>query len=424
MNSHKTGIKGSLFITLLIIIPTIFFLSLISIGTGRDVRSVEIDLPISTISQKPVQQALQKPARSIMGTFKNHTTFCATLANERIPREDIIEILHCSAPVYNLADVKAGNRYNITLDDSGSVHSFRYAIDEERFLSVRRRDEKFQAEIKHLKLDERVDALQGNITSSLFQSVQELDESALLALMLADIFEWDIDFYTDIRKGDIFNMVFEKNFFQGEFVKYGKILGAKFLCQNHPHIGIWFEDPEGNGDYYDPEGNSLRKAFLKSPLQYTRISSRFSHRRYHPILKTYRPHLGIDYAAPVGTPVQAIGDGTVIYAGYRGPEGRFIKVRHNSTYTSYYLHLSRFAKGIKKGCRVEQGQLIGYVGSTGLSTGPHLDFRVKKNNGFVNPLKIKSKPAAPVKPEYFGQFALIRDRVMEQLALSKHPTLS
>ena len=279
MNSHKTGIKSSLFITLLILVPTLFFLSLISIGTGTDVRSVEIDLPSTTISQKPVQQAIQRPARSITGTFKNHTTFCATLANEQVPREDIMEILHCSTPVYNLADVKAGNRYNLTLDDNGSVHSFRYAIDEERFLSVRRRDEKFQAEIKHLKLDERVDALHGNITSSLFRSVQELNESALLAMMLADIFAWDIDFYTDLRRGDIFNMVFEKNFFQGEFVKYGKILGAKFLCQNNPHIGIWFEDPEGNGDYYDPEGNSLRKAFLKSPLKYTRISSGFSHRR-------------------------------------------------------------------------------------------------------------------------------------------------
>jgi murein DD-endopeptidase MepM/ murein hydrolase activator NlpD len=418
MNSRRWGLKGSLFITFLIIIPTLFFLSLISIGTGLDISSKEIDLPVETASQLPVQATIQKPTRTLTGTFKRNTTFCATLAAQDIPRGDIMEILSSSAPVYDLANVKAGNRYNIVLDDSGSIHSFRYAIDEEQILSIRRMDDTFQAEIKHLKLVEKVDALEGHITSSLFETVKELNESPLLALMMADIFAWDIDFYTDLQKGDIFNMVFEKKFFQGEFVKYGKILGAKFLCQDSPHIGIWFEDPEGNGDYYDPEGQSLRKAFLKSPLKYTRISSSFSYRRYHPILKTYRPHLGVDYAAPSGTPVQAIGDGTIIYAGYSGQEGRMVKIRHNSTYTSYYLHLSRFANGIKKGRRVQQGDLIGYVGSTGLSTGPHLDFRVKKNNSFVNPLKIKSDPAAPVKPEYFQQFAQVRDKVMQQLSTS------
>jgi murein DD-endopeptidase MepM/ murein hydrolase activator NlpD len=424
MKPEKVRIKGSLFITLLIGIPTLFFLALVNLGTGSEVVSTENILPAEAMVPQPIQTRLEKPARTISGTFDRNSTFCQTMTHLRLPREDIQKIIDCCAPVYDLARIRAGNQYTVQVEDDGAVSGLRYAIDDERFLTVRREDQNFRAEVKQLKFIEKVDALCGSIATSLFHAIREVDESAALALMLADIFAWDIDFYTDIRKGDIFNMVFEKKYHQGEFVKYGRIRAAKIVSNNETHVGIWYEDPDGHGDYYDLEGNSLRKAFLKSPLKYSRISSGFSYRRYHPILKTYRPHLGVDYAAPSGTPVQAIGDGTVIFAAYGRQEGRMIKVRHNSTYTSYYLHLSRFAKGIKKGARVAQGQVIGYVGSTGLSTGPHLDFRIKKHKSFVNPMKIKSEPAAPVNPAYLHAFKETRDRMMNRLVAASHPTVS
>ncbi|HIC90700.1 MAG TPA: M23 family metallopeptidase, partial [Syntrophaceae bacterium] len=190
----------------------------------------------------------------------------------------------------------------------------------------------------------------------------------------------------------------------GRWIKNGRILAAEFVNVGSKYQAFYFEDGKGHGDYYDSEGRCLRKQFLKSPLRYKRISSYFSRRRFHPILKIYRPHLGIDYAAPVGTPVESIGDGKIEFIGWKGDYGRFIRVKHNRNYITTYGHLSRFAKGLKKGSRIKQGQVIGYVGSTGLATGPHLDFRMIRNGRFVNPLKIQPPPVAPIRKESMEAF--------------------
>jgi murein DD-endopeptidase MepM/ murein hydrolase activator NlpD len=223
-----------------------------------------------------------------------------------------------------------------------------------------------------------------------------------LANELSEIYAWTIDFF-GIQKGDNFRVIYEKLFVEGEYVGLGQIIAAGFNHMGHDYNAFYFA-PDSTGDFYDEEGGSMRRTFLKAPLRYRRISSGFSYSRMHPILKYRRPHLGVDYAAPAGTPVQSIGDGVVVSAGYTKQGGYTIKVKHNGTYTTAYLHLQGFGKGIRQGVHVKQGQVIGYVGSTGLSTGPHLDFRFYRNGKAIDPLQVKAPPAKPVDTAYTEEY--------------------
>ena len=240
-------------------------------------------------------------------------------------------------------------------------------------------------------------------------------EKDQLALDLADIFGSDIDFHTDLQKGDSFRVLLEKKYLDGKFSKYGSILAADFVNQQKMLTGIRFEDENGKPAYYAPDGSSLKKSFLKSPLKFGRITSRFSMARRHPILKTVRPHLGVDYAAPIGTPVQSVAVGVVTGAGYSGGNGRMVRIRHSGGYETMYLHLSRIA--VKSGARVAQGECIGSVGSSGLSTGPHLDFRIRQHGRAINPAKVIFPPGAPVSTAQFARFTALRDSLMDDLRL-------
>ena len=267
--------------------------------------------------------------------------------------------------------------------------------------------------LKDFQFDVRVEAVSGTIESSLFATVSNMGEKDQLALDLAEIFASDIDFYTDIQKGDSFKALIEKRYLDGNFTGYGAVLAASFTNNGKEFTGFRYEDENGKPAYYARDGKSLKKSFLKSPLKFARISSGFSLARRHPVLKIVRPHLGVDYAAAKGTPVQAVGDGVVISAGYSGASGNMVKIRHSHGYQTMYLHLSRIA--VKRGARVSQGQVIGNVGSTGLSTGPHLDFRVYRNGKALNPLKVISPPGEPVSKERFASFAAVRDSLEKQL---------
>jgi len=253
-----------------------------------------------------------------------------------------------------------------------------------------------------------LDTVSGTVTSSLWMALYEQGQNPELANELSDIYGWTVDFF-GIQKGDHFNVYFEHLVVDQDTFGIGQIYAANFNHYKTDYQAFYFVQ-DSIGELFDETGNSLRKTFLKAPLKYKRISSRFSNNRYHPVLKIYRPHHGIDYAAASGTPVYTIGDGTVIKKGYqkRGG-GNYLKIKHNSTYTTVYMHLKGFAKGIHVGKRLKQGDLIGYVGATGLATGPHLDFRVFKNGTAINPLSMKSTPAKPVNAENMKQFQQLAD---------------
>uniref|UniRef100_A0A7C6A857 M23 family metallopeptidase n=1 Tax=candidate division WOR-3 bacterium TaxID=2052148 RepID=A0A7C6A857_UNCW3 len=254
--------------------------------------------------------------------------------------------------------------------------------------------------------------VQGKISSSLYESLIKIGERPDLAFNFADIFGWEIDFFVETQEGDSFFILVDKKYADSVMVDYGRIKLARYKGKIGDYYGVFFEDPEGHKDYYDLEGKSLRKAFLRSPLRYSRISSYFSKARFHPILRIVRPHHGVDYVAPQGTPVSVIGDGQVTFAGFRGGYGRLVEVRHRNGFVSRYGHLSGLAKGIRTGVRVAQGQRIGYVGATGLATGPHLHFELLKDGNWVNPLRIIPPRAEPVKKEYFANFKETCDQLL------------
>jgi murein DD-endopeptidase MepM/ murein hydrolase activator NlpD len=274
------------------------------------------------------------------------------------------------------------------LAPDNSVLSLTYQIDDDVLLNVTRFDPEFRAEKIVIPYEKRERSLGGIIENNLYETLGNDGESALLPYALSDIFSWDIDFTTDLRKGDTFRFVVEELWLGGRFKRFGEVLAAEFVNDGTTYRAFRYEGPDGRGGYYDDEGKSLQRSFLKAPLSYRRISSGFTFNRMHPILKIRRPHLGIDYVAPRGTPVSALGDGTVQFAGYKGANGNLVILKHSKGFTTYYGHLGKIRTGIRRGVRVAQGDVIGYVGSTGYATGPHLDFRMKQANRFVNPLKV------------------------------------
>ncbi len=316
----------------------------------------------------------------------------------------IIEIREAIRPVYDLAKIPAGQKIRLyTLEETPL--SFELDLDAERYLEVDLKSSPPQASIKTRPITRRLVLVEGTIKDSLISAVNQAGEQDVLALMIADIFGWVIDFYIDLRQNDSFRVLVEKKFIDGQFSGYGPILAACFINRGQVYEAYRYELPgSGKADYFDRNGGSLRKEFLKSPLKYARITSRFSSRRLHPIRKIYRPHYGVDYAAPIGTPVQATADGVVTRAGWNGAAGLMVRLKHRNGYESMYLHLKSLAPGIKTGARVSGGQVIGYVGSSGESTGPHLDYRLMYQGRYVNPLSWKFQPAEPVPPAFLSDF--------------------
>ncbi len=255
----------------------------------------------------------------------------------------------------------------------------------------------WEATRSEIEPDMRVEAVQGRVRRSLFEAVEETGESPQLVLAMVEIFSSDFDFTADTRPGDQFRLLVEKRYARGSFVDYGRILAAQYASEGRTLSGVGFaRGGDARWAYYDPTGRSLRKSFLKSPLEFTRVTSGFTYARPHPILGGVRPHLAVDYAAPAGTPVRAVADGVVAAAGWDGGNGISVAIRHRSGYATMYNHLSKLGAGVRPGARVSQRQVIGYVGATGLATGPHLDYRVSKNGRFVNPLGERFIPGEPI----------------------------
>ncbi|HEY5764626.1 MAG TPA: peptidoglycan DD-metalloendopeptidase family protein, partial [Candidatus Deferrimicrobiaceae bacterium] len=303
----------------------------------------------------------------------------------------------------------------ITLDTDNNVLTLSYQIDDAATLAITQEAPGFQAEKVAIEYDVREAGLAGTIENNLVSSLGEDGRSVALALDLSDIFSWDIDFNTDLRKGDSYRVVVEELWLNGEFRRYGNVLSAEFLNDGSVHRAYRF-GIDGRFGYFDDDGNSLRRAFLKAPLSYRRISSGFSRNRLHPILKRRHPHLGVDYVAPRGTPVSAIGDGTVRFAGWKGANGNLVILKHPMGYTTYYGHLSRIAKGIRPGAKVSQGDVIGTVGSTGRTTGAHLHFQINRHGRIVNPLSVNLPRGEGIPKERMAEFRKYRAGVKESLA--------
>jgi murein DD-endopeptidase MepM/ murein hydrolase activator NlpD len=336
--------------------------------------------------------------------------------------ENAARLTASAQSVFDLRHLRAGNKLSVGRSVLGEFRAIKYRIDADRVLLISAKGNDFRSEIQTIPSETEMKGVAGEIHGSLFESLIDAGEKPELAMRLAEIFGWDLDFYTDPRPGDTFRVVVEKKMLSnGEMSSYGRILAAEYVNGNRPYRAVLFHDPAGAPAYYTPEGKSMKKAFLHSPLKFAAvITSHFSQNRFHPILKQYRPHLGIDYAAPSGTPVQTIGDGRVIFAGPKGGAGNLIEVQHSNGYTTYYMHLSRVL--VHSGQRVEQGERIGLVGMTGLATGPHLDFRIQRGKDFLNFERLPLPPSDPVSKLDWKDFAGMRDLAMAQMpALTPQP---
>lgn len=350
--------------------------------------------------------------------------FAAILQGLGIAPGTAAQLAASAQPVFDLRHLRAGNRLAVGRGVFGDLRAVRYRIDTDRVLYIAPKGGDFHSEIQTIPSETAAAGVVGQIHGSLFEGIIDAGEKPDLAMRLADIFGWDLDFYTDPRPGDTFRVVVEKKkLSNGEFGGYGRILAAEYVNGGRPFRAVLFHDPAGNPAYYTPDGKSLKKAFLHSPLKFAApITSHFSAHRFHPILKEYRPHLGIDYGAPTGTPVQTIGDGRVIFAARKGGSGNLVEIQHANGYTTYYMHLSKIL--VRDGERVEQGQRIGLVGMTGLATGPHLDFRIQHRGEFLNFERLPLPPTDPVAKRDWDAFAAMRDTAMAQMPPLAGPALA
>jgi len=402
----------------LIILPFFLFGFLLGYLAGSEensaVQKEEIITPVN--DQYLTHNEQQEEITTVDYTFKQRDTFYEVLLDFGIPPQEIFSLIESSKKIYNLKRVKPGNTMALKIDPvHHTVVRLEFIFDGRHMLVVTKTDQGYLAAKEEIAFDSKLRTIAGTIKNSLFEDATKSGCSPQLILNFADIFAWDVDFLTDLRENDSFKLLFEEIYKDGEFVRYGKILAAEFTNQGERFRAFYFENDKGRAGYYNDEGKSVDREFLKSPLCYSRISSGFSRRRFHPVLKIYRPHSGVDYAAPTGTPVETTCDGKIIFVGWKKDYGKCIKIRHNHLYTSYYGHLSRFAKGMKLGKRVKQGQVIGYVGATGLATGPHLDYRLKKRGKFLDPLKFRSPRIQSISKALLPQFERSKRQLLVML---------
>ena len=350
----------------------------------------------------------------------------ATLLRDLELRADLIPmIVEKTRAVFDPRRLHAGNAFQAVRTTDGLLRDFQYEIDTDRYLRLAATPGEeattLRAEIVPYDKQLALISIRGEIdrdAPSLFATMEQAGESDDLSVKLADIFSGEIDFNTELQPGDTFTLAFEQVLREGQPVGYGDIIAAEFDNEGRRHRAILFTPPGGKPGYYDEQGRSLRRFFLASPLKFApRVTSGFSRARFHPILRIYRPHLGVDYGAPMGSPVVAVANGTVISAGFNGQGGRTVHLRHASGYETYYMHLSSIASGVRAGAHVSQGQLIGRVGMSGLASGPHLDYRIRKGGGFINPLIVKRTlpPGDPIPASAVQQFAAERDRALAKL---------
>lgn len=363
--------------------------------------------------QTPVKFDL--PEHSTVLTFEADDTLGKIFSDGGLQRSDAAKLTLQIAEHIDVRRLRPGHQVRFHYGTGGSIDSVQMKVQGWGEISAVRSENGFNVTARQAKIHEEETHVAATIRSSLYEALRETGEGPQLVQQLIDVFQWDIDFF-ELQRGDSFSLVVNKRYADGDLLGYGAITAARFT-----HNGVTYEafrDPShsGIGGYYSANGTPLRKQFLRAPLKFTRITSGFSRRRFHPVLHLFRPHNGVDYGAPVGTPVMSTADGVIVEASFRAGEGNYVRIRHSSRTESWYLHLSKFAKGMKKGTKVTQGDVIAYVGKSGLASGPHLDYRVREGGKWIDPLKLKSITPDPLRGAVLAQFRASVKRVKPMLA--------
>jgi len=356
----------------------------------------------------------------VPGQIRQGQNLSDILMSKGIPMTKIDEISKKSVLTFDVRKMKVNNPFYFFMNkkDASKIEYFIYEINPVDYVVYQLRDS-LRIYRDKKPIITQIKTASGVITSSLWNTMKSQALNPMLAMDLSEIYAWSIDFF-GIKKGDMFKVIYEENFVAGKSIGLGRIFAAQFVHAGEDFYAFRFTQ-NNEESYFDDKGRSLKKAFLKAPLKFSRISSVFSFSRFHPVLKIYRPHFGVDYAAPTGTPVVSIGDGTVIAKAYQATGGgNYLKIKHNSAYTTSYMHLSGYGPGISNGTRVHQGQVIGFVGATGLASGPHLDFRVFLNGSPIDPLKVKAPPTEPVFEKNMKSYTTHRDSMMTKLVAIKN----
>ncbi len=401
----------SVLVALLLVLPVPFFSAGEAAGqhAGAD-RTPEIgDARASsarTDARRRKERAASRKSEQIIidGMIRKGDTAQSILV-PHVGRSVFRKIMTASKRVYDLSNMKRNHGYRLVCSSQKKFVSFEYHIDQRNRLIVSQDKNGIRAERKSIPYECKLSVIRGVIRSSLFKSLEDAGEKGTLGVRMANIFSSEINFVQDIQAGDSYTIVVEKRYRNGVFLGYGRILGSRFTNGGKTYTGYLYEQSDGCSSYFNASGKCLQRMFLKAPLRSCRITSGYTMRRRHPIFRDIRPHQGIDYAAPAGTPVNAIGDGVVAFAGWQGGFGRTVVIRHAGGLESMYAHLQGYERKIKKGAKVQQGQVLGYVGSSGISTGPHLDFRIRRNGSFVNPANLSNLRHAPISARNRRAFA-------------------
>ncbi len=347
-------------------------------------------------------------------TVKRGDSLSQLFKRNKLSPTDLHQIMKLGKSTRALKYIQPGQLFKFRLDEKQKLIKMVYQQNRFQSLHIKRQGDTFKANTISRVAQKRKQYISGRINSSLFVDAKNAGMNAALIMDLVSIFGWDIDFALDLRKGDSFSLIYEEHFLDGLKIKDGNILAAEFVNQGRVYQAVRFTDPKGNSNYYTPKGLSMRKAFLRTPVDFRRISSRFGKRK-HPVLNRMRLHKGVDYSAPRGTPVKASGDGKIIFRGRKGGYGKAIIIRHGGRYSTLYAHLNKFRRGLYSGKYVKQGQIIGYVGSTGRATGPHLHYEFRINGSHRNPLTVKLPNAAPINKTYKASFKTHASNLLAQL---------
>lgn len=379
--------------------------SIDDVAKAAQAARLEAVKPKEAVPQ-PVEAEVEDPGWEKQGEIQKGDSLGRILQREGMTPPEADEIIRALRPVLDFRSLRPGQKYRVWFDAEGRVERFELRTSPVLLYRVERNGEgKLLAEEVKAETQTRVHEVTGIISSSLWDAVLTAGEGGELVALLADLFAYDINFFIETHEGDVFKILVEKEYLDNKFYKYGRVLGAEYTGRVGSFRAFWWDGTDGvKAGYYDEEGRSIQRSMLKTPLKFARVSSHFNPRRMHPILHRVKGHFGTDYAAPTGTPVWASATGRVTFAGWRGGAGNCVIIQHGGGLQTIYMHLSKFAKGIRPGKTVQQKEVIGYVGSTGLATGPHLHFSVKKNGRYLDPMKLKPERARPIPREHMAAF--------------------